>query len=208
MAKSPDNRVIRRAAKQARSRAAVENICSATLEVVMQGGLSALNTNRVAQEAGVDVSSIYRFFPNKQAIIRFILERWLGEIRAVWDRFETDGELLELPWREYFTKLSTEWQVPGTEENYRALAGAWDTFPELRPLDLEHRAHFTGFFSRQMERFGARGSSQQWRDLAVFLYAVEDEVHALAEVEAFSSLGAGRDLFVETMLSLLEQHLP
>ena len=203
----PSNTSPRRLPKQERSRQVLEKVCRATLDLATQEGLRALNTNRIAQVAGVDVSSIYRFFPNKQAIIRFILERWLGEIRAVWDRFDSDTEMLELPWREYFTRLSSEWQVPGTLVNYTALAGAEEAFPELRQLDLEHREYFAEFFIRQMRRFRARGTVQEWKDLAIFLYMVEEEVHVLAAAEAFSSLASGRDLFLEIMVALLDRRL-
>ena len=205
---SPLKPPLRRVPQQERSKEAVEKICRATLEIIRKEGLRALNTNRIAHVAGVDVSSVYRFFPDKVAILHFIVERWLGDVRAVWDRFETEPELLELPWREYFPSLSREWQIRGTAEKYAALAGLWESYPELRALDVQHREYFIGFFVRQMKRFGARGTKQQWRDLAVFLYVTEDEVHMLAAAGAFSSLKAGRELFLDTMLALLGQQLP
>jgi AcrR family transcriptional regulator len=199
---------MRREPQQARSKKVVEKICQATLEVSRTQGLSALNTNLIAQVAGVDISSVYRFFPNKDSIVHYILEQWLGDIRDVWDRFETDPELLKLPWQAYFLGLSREWQVPGTAEKYSGLAGVWAIYPELSALDLQQREYFIDFFIRQMKRFGARGNRRQWRDLAVYLYVMEDEVHMLAATGAFSTLKSGRELFLDTMLFLLGRQLP
>jgi len=205
---SPLKPPMRREPQQARSMKAVEKICQATLEICRTQGLSALNTNLIAQVAGVDISSVYRFFPDKVSIVYYIIEQWMSDIRGVWDRFETDPEQLKLPWQEYFLDLSREWQVEGTQEKYSGLSGVWAIYPELNALDLQHREYFIDFFIRQMKRFGARGNRQQWRDLAVYLYVMEDDVHMLATTRAFSSLKAGRALFLDTMVFLLGQHLP
>jgi AcrR family transcriptional regulator len=204
---SPVKPPLRREPQQARSKKVVEKICRATLKVSRTQGLSALNTNLIAQVAGVDISSVYRFFPNKDSIIHYILEQWLGDIRDVWDRFETDPELLKLPWQAYFLELSREWQVPGTAEKYSGLAAVWAVYPDLRALDTQHREYFIDFFIRQMKRFGARGNRRQWRDLAVYLYVMEDEVHMLAATGAFSTLKSGRALFLDTMVFLLGRQL-
>lgn len=68
---------------QARSAATVDAILSATIQVLLaqtHGRSAALTTTRVAQRAGVSVGTLYQYFPNKQALLRAVLERHLGEV--------------------------------------------------------------------------------------------------------------------------------
>jgi AcrR family transcriptional regulator len=72
----------RRQPQQQRSREAVEAIREACLRILQEEGPAALNTNRIAEVAGVNIASLYRFFPNKEAIVAQLYESALEE----WDR--------------------------------------------------------------------------------------------------------------------------
>lgn len=205
---SPSNIGLLRLPKQARSRLVVEKICLAALSISEENGVDALNTNSIAERAGVDISSLYRFFPNKMAILQYIASNWLAQIRSVWERYETEPELLQLQWEEYFCRISADWQSAHTQDYYSSLRKAWLIYPELEEMDVEHRENYIAFFLRQMKRFGARGTKKEWRDLAVYLYLVEDEIHTHATNNIFSTLGAGRDLFVDSMLFHLREIMP
>lgn len=55
----------------------------AALETTLKEGYSALNTNRIAEKAGVNISSLYHFFPNKHAIVLSIYEQAASELAAM-----------------------------------------------------------------------------------------------------------------------------
>jgi AcrR family transcriptional regulator len=156
---------IKREPAQARSRLLVEKLCEATLELAAERGLRNLNTNLIAAHAGVDISSLYRFFASKEAILFYIADQWLAEIREVYSRFEQDPKFLALPWREYFTRLLEDWNLPGHYSKYAALEGLWHVYPELRELEERHLRFHVEFFLRQLKRFGARGrfTRSSWR---------------------------------------------
>ena len=63
--------------RQARAARRVHEILDAAVQVLEVHGASAFNTNKVAQEAGVSVGSVYQYFPNKQRILGGIIERGL-----------------------------------------------------------------------------------------------------------------------------------
>lgn len=66
---------------QTRSRLMVEAIVKATTQVLLKEGYEACTTNRVAEAAGVSIGSVYQYFPNKEALVVAVLERYQGELR-------------------------------------------------------------------------------------------------------------------------------
>ncbi len=72
----------RRQPKQLRSRELVRAICEAGLLLLAEEGPEALNTNRIAERAGVGIASLYRYFPNKEAVLAAIFEARIDEIDA------------------------------------------------------------------------------------------------------------------------------
>ena len=72
----------RRSPKQARSQKRVEALLDATRRLVGQRGNDAVSMREIAAEAGVSVSSVYQYFPDKNALLRALIVRYLDEIRA------------------------------------------------------------------------------------------------------------------------------
>ena len=68
---------------QKRSAETVERILSASLTILDSHGLQSFNTNAVAAEAGVNVGTVYHYFPDKNSILRELFERHETE-RAQW----------------------------------------------------------------------------------------------------------------------------
>ncbi len=68
----------RRTPKQRRSRVIVSAILEAGRRLLEAEGPRALTTNRIAERAGVSIGSLYRYFPNKQAIVAAIYESETG----------------------------------------------------------------------------------------------------------------------------------
>jgi AcrR family transcriptional regulator len=67
---------------QARSETTVLAIHEASIQVLLSIGYRKLTTTRVAERAGVSVGTLYQYFPNRQALIRAVLERYLTEMSA------------------------------------------------------------------------------------------------------------------------------
>jgi AcrR family transcriptional regulator len=64
----------RRNPKQRRSQEIVDSILEAGRLLLRDGGPEGLTTNRIADRAGVSIGSLYRYFPNKAAIVAAIYE--------------------------------------------------------------------------------------------------------------------------------------
>jgi AcrR family transcriptional regulator len=60
---------VRRTPRQARAQDTVQIIVEATARILQRQGRTALNTNYIAECAGISVGTLYQYFPNKEAIL-------------------------------------------------------------------------------------------------------------------------------------------
>jgi AcrR family transcriptional regulator len=81
-ANAPDSLRPRKQPVQARSETTVLAIFEASIQVLLSVGYRKLTTSRVAERAGVSVGTLYQYFPNRQALMRAVLERYLAEMSA------------------------------------------------------------------------------------------------------------------------------
>jgi AcrR family transcriptional regulator len=75
--KRPNVNDDRRSPKQARAMETVEIIFEATTRILQREGLGALNTNFIAERAGISIGTLYQYFPNKEAILLAMARREL-----------------------------------------------------------------------------------------------------------------------------------
>jgi AcrR family transcriptional regulator len=73
----------RRQPRQARALATRAAIFEATARILEAQGEAALNTNRIAERAGVSVGTLYQYFADKQAILVAMAMAENAKVRAV-----------------------------------------------------------------------------------------------------------------------------
>lgn len=74
----------RKQPRQERSIATVEAILQAATYILTTRGWAAFTTNEVAQKAGVNIASLYQYFPNKEAIVAELQRRHVQELAQRW----------------------------------------------------------------------------------------------------------------------------
>jgi AcrR family transcriptional regulator len=79
--KTPDL-TARKLPSQARSRETFDAIVQACALVLAERGYAGTTTNHVADRAGVSISSLYEYFPGKDAIIAVVAERMVARVLA------------------------------------------------------------------------------------------------------------------------------
>src|SRR5262245_5893308 len=72
----------RKTPRQERSRATVEALIEATTNMLIRDGYTKLTTNRIAERAGVNIASLYQYFPGKDAIVAELRRRHGADQRA------------------------------------------------------------------------------------------------------------------------------
>jgi AcrR family transcriptional regulator len=65
----------RKLPKQERSRATIEVILTATARILVREGFDRASTNRIADEAGVSIGSLYQYFPSKEALVAALIKQ-------------------------------------------------------------------------------------------------------------------------------------
>jgi AcrR family transcriptional regulator len=82
MADTHTGNLPRRTPKQNRGKARVDLILTEAEKYFTEVGFDNATTNALAQRAGVPIGSIYQFFPNKDALMVAIVERYRENLQA------------------------------------------------------------------------------------------------------------------------------
>jgi len=193
---------------QRRSRNTVETILDAATELLEERGVDGFNTNALAERAGVAVRSVYRYFPNKLAVIVELVNR---QHRASAGLFDEALRVLADPGEDAFRsfcRLVEDWGnylsgAPGSQEIRRAMRAV----PELRARELADRDIAARRIAEAVQRRGTESSIDRIERsvrlcVTAFDAIFDDALHRYGEVprEVFDEL--------ETMIqSYFEKHL-
>jgi AcrR family transcriptional regulator len=194
---------------QKRARETVLRILACAAELVDEVGVEGFNTNLLAQRAGVRVRTIYRYYPNKLAILTELLFR-LNET-TLNDEYGGPNALLGDPrrdWRELYRlwidrALDFARDVPGA----CLVLGAAQGYPEL--LELQDRMYDQ--LAQEMEAaLRARGlelPAAQMRALCRSLPEVFDRLALIAHKAEGEQADAMRAEMKRWILGYLSQYL-
>lgn len=73
----------RKQATQSRSRATVDALLEATARILVREGFDQASTNRIAEQAGVSIGSLYQYFPGKDALVAAVIDRHREQLGKV-----------------------------------------------------------------------------------------------------------------------------
>jgi AcrR family transcriptional regulator len=94
----------RRAPQQSRGQRRIETILDAAERLFSEVGYDGATTNAIASRAQTSIGSLYQFFPNKEAIVQGLAERYLAQLREVHAR-AFSPEALTLPLRAWTAQI-------------------------------------------------------------------------------------------------------
>lgn len=198
------NSFVRRLPKQLRARQTVDVVLSAAVKVLKQDGPSALNTNRIAEVAGVSIGSVYQYFPDKHAIFVALHQRHVEQIDRI-----LQTTLLE------HAASSLDDLVRAMVE---AMVKAHVVDPELHNLlsnEVPHRADGTKDFADRLHGAFRLAIASKLpkpisdRDLDTATFVVANMVDALSHAAALRrpaglSLAAAKEEAVRAVLAYLQ----
>ena len=123
--------------RQKRAKQMVQKILQTTKSILESEGLDHLTTNTAAEKGGIAVGTVYRYFPNKQALLLAIYGDLLDNILDTCDNFATE-EKLTLPKETFFEQLF--WELKSAERSASIISEldkAGHLYPELQELEVE-----------------------------------------------------------------------
>lgn len=122
----------RRRPVQARSRERVNSILSHAASIFHELGVDATSMSSIARQSDMSLASLYRYFPNKTAIVKAIAEDHVRKMEtALRDRLET-LDLMDA----VDVLIDQFYQFYRTEPAYSAIWSGVESIPELRELDI------------------------------------------------------------------------
>jgi len=149
----PDRYKAKRASPtQTRGKERVRVILAAALDLFRERGVEEITTNEIAEHAGIPIGSLYRYFPNKDAIITALTELYTSDIAQIFDQIGEHPLLKYMSWDEVLLLLIDAWV------NYTTLNGPF-TFlyaekanPRLRDLNMHYWQHFVESFNSVLHK--------------------------------------------------------
>jgi len=163
----------RKAPSQERSRAKVEQILQATHQLLESQGLEKLTTNAIAKQAGMSVGSLYQYFPNKQAVIFELYQRWLNSVREELLEYDHDS-LPTVKTREDVALLAREllqeYGPAGSGKADLELDKAMKLYPELQEMDRQHGLKLASIVADIYRRAGLDLGDEELLQLGYFSY--------------------------------------
>jgi AcrR family transcriptional regulator len=127
---------------QKRGQQRVEAILDAAEAVFGEMGVEAATTNAIAERAGASVGSLYHFFPNKDAILYALAERYAEAIQSTL----ASTRRIDEPWvplNELFTDMIAKFaEIDAAHPGYMAVCRATDRASGGKsPVSLQMEAH-------------------------------------------------------------------
>jgi AcrR family transcriptional regulator len=173
---------------QARSIATFSSILAASTDVIVERGVQGLNTNIVAERAGVNIGTVYHYFPDKTAILvelfRIDQQRRMAHVLEKLREIEHADDLDQ--WAEDIFNLMLELRSdhPATTQLRRAFRAV----PELVEIDRKENEEYLDFFSvllherfSNMSRERARAAARLLIEITATVLDVSQETDELAD---------------------------
>lgn len=149
----------RRKPVQARSRERVNTILEHAAAIFHEVGVDSTSMSAIARQSDMSLASLYRYFPNKVAIVKAIAERHVESMEtALRERL---GEVSMVDAVDVLIDLFYEFYR--TEPAYSAIWSGVEAMPELRELDLrELYNNATDLDARLSEEYPHIPDDRRW----------------------------------------------
>ncbi len=84
-------------------------ILAAALQLFKERGMERVTTNDIVQRAGIPIGSLYRYYPNKDAIVAALVELYVHDLTEIFESVGQHPMLKYLSWDEVLLLLVDGW---------------------------------------------------------------------------------------------------
>jgi AcrR family transcriptional regulator len=183
---NPDKyKAVRTTPSQARGKERVRIILAAALQLFKEYGIEEVTTNDIAAQAKVPIGSLYRYYPNKDAIIVALTELYVNDVIDIFDNIAKHPMLPHLSWDEVLLLMVDAWV------NYSRLNGPFEFLyaekanPRLSALNRPSWGNFVEAFNSVLRRRCPQVSDRELAicfqlSLAATELGISDEIAKIA----------------------------
>jgi len=148
---------------QPRGARTLQAVLDAAHQVLKDSGIDGLTTAAVARQSGMAVGTVYRLFPNKEAIVCKVYEDKIRQVRVLGAktlRTFRRGDDWRAAVRTYIEVLKA---AEDSTDFDLSLASTGFLIPEIRRIDALHAIHMTDDMVELLKTLGS-----PWGDAALF----------------------------------------
>jgi AcrR family transcriptional regulator len=158
----PDKfKAVRTTPSQARGKERVRVILAAALELFQQYGLEEVTTNDIAAQAKVPIGSLYRYYPNKDAIMVALTELYVDDLAKIFDDIGQHQMLPHLSWDEVLLLMVDAWVTYSRMNGPFEFLYAEKANPRLHALSRPAWSKFVGSFFAVLKRRCPQASDRE-----------------------------------------------
>lgn len=155
----------RKRPEQKRAEKTVDHILDTAAILIDEVGLDKFNTNLLAQRSNTKVPTVYRYFPNKLAILTALIQRWMEVLKDGLTGFAEIADR-ETDWHETINNLVDTYVVLAKNHTgFMAIRRAMLAAPELREIELQYHHWLSTMTTKAIE---ARGVDISTEKLLIF----------------------------------------
>jgi len=152
---------LRRTPMQARGQATFSAILDTTAALLEEVGGEGLTTNLIARAAGVNVATLYQYFPNKQAVLLELFRRQ-SDRQIELSNARLRGLHQAADWRRVIASLiqditEVRASTPGTTELRQLMRST----PELLAHEQAYARHMAATLAKELRAAGVRREQAQ-----------------------------------------------
>ena len=138
---------------QRRAEETVTLILDTSAQLLSKLGLEDFNTNLLAQQAGLRVSTVYRYFPNKHAILTALVQNLRDAILEALTSVKGDND----DWRSVIIEYIDAYVALCREhEGFLAIRRAMQSTPKLRGIEKEMETKLSSSIAKLLQKKGVK----------------------------------------------------
>ncbi|HSX17588.1 MAG TPA: TetR/AcrR family transcriptional regulator [Patescibacteria group bacterium] len=137
---------------QARGKERVRVILAASLELFKRYGIEAVTTNDIAAQARIPIGSLYRYYPNKDSIVKALTDLYVADLTAAFESIGEHPMLKYLSWDEVLLLMVDSWVSYARLNGRYPLLYAQKFNPRLRQLNKTAWEEFIASFEAVLKK--------------------------------------------------------
>jgi len=145
----------RRRPAAGRARQTFERILDATAALLDEVGFDAITTNLIAARAEVNVASLYKYFPNKYAVLVALADQMRDlQLDLLADRLTGEGD-----WRDEIAQILDAYlELFVSRPGFAELAAVLSSSAPLREIDEASLAAEASAIAERLDTYGVEGT--------------------------------------------------